>query len=118
VRFEVAATGRVERTTLRVGPLEGELDVAIGLDVPRLHDDLQTMLAGGTLSGTTSIESIEHDFRLHVSIKQGKGVIQGEVTEQFATNGGLTFRLITDQSFLRATLEQVDALLRDVTNSS
>jgi hypothetical protein len=118
VRLDIAASGRVEHATLRVGPLRGELDITVGVDVPRLREDLQTILSSATISGSTTLESVEHDFRLRVVVERGKGVIEGEITQQFESAGGLTFRLTTDQTYLRSTLQQVDALVRYIANPS
>ena len=111
VTLEVSPDGRVERLALQVGPLAGEIATVIGLDLPRMRDDLAAALSSPTLTGGTSMESVEHDFSLSVEIAKGKGSIQGRVTTQFRDDGGLTFVLTTDQSFLRETLRQIEATI-------
>jgi hypothetical protein len=109
--LEVTSAGRVERAALKVGPLVGELTTLVGLDLPRVRDELAAALKWPALTGGTSIESVEHDFRLRVELAEGKGVIQGWVTTQFKSDGGLEFALTTDQTFLRETLAQIEAAL-------
>ena len=113
VRLDIAPSGKVDPVVIRFGPLEGAIQTTLGLDVPRLRDDLRAIVEGDTLSGSTSFESVEHDFRLRVSLEHGKGTIEGEVTTQVEPTGTLSFALTTDQSFLGATLAQLDGLLRD-----
>jgi hypothetical protein len=83
----------------------------IGLDLLRMRDELAAALSSRTLTGGTSLESAEHDLSLRVEIANGKGSIQGSVTTVFRADGGLTFVLTTDQSFLRETLSQIEATL-------
>jgi hypothetical protein len=59
----------------------------------------------------TSLESAEHDFKLRVEIANGKGKIEGSVTTQFQSDGGLTFVPTRDQSYLGETLRQIEAAL-------
>jgi hypothetical protein len=68
-------------------------------------------LSSPALTGGTSLESVEHDFALRVEIAKGKGLVHGSVTTQFRDDGGLTFELTTDQSYLRETLRQIEATL-------
>jgi hypothetical protein len=51
------------------------------------------------LTGGTSLESVEHDLSVRVEVAMGKGTVQGSVTTQFKSDGGLTFVLTTDQSY-------------------
>jgi hypothetical protein len=59
----------------------------------------------------TSLESVEHDLSVRVEVSMGKGTVQGSVTTQFKSDGGLTFVFTTDQSYLRETLRQVKGIL-------
>src|SRR6476646_6570700 len=61
VTLEVTPDGRVERLALQVGPLAGQIATVIGLDLPRMRDDLAAALSSRTLTGGTSMESVEHD---------------------------------------------------------
>jgi hypothetical protein len=101
----------VERLALQVGALAGQIATVIGLDLPRMRDDLAAALSSPTLTGGTSMESVEHDFSLSVEIAKGKGSIRGTVTTQFRDDGGLTFVLTTDQSYLHETLRQIEATI-------
>jgi hypothetical protein len=60
---EVSPGGRVDRVTLLLGSLTGEIQTVIGLDLERLRDELRAALAPPSLTGSTSVESVEHDFR-------------------------------------------------------
>lgn len=111
VTLEVSPEGRVERLALQVGTLAGEIATVIGLDLPRMRDELAAALSSRTLTGGTSLESVEHDFSLRAEIAKGKGSIRGTVTTWFQSDGGLTFELTTDQSYLAETLRQIEATL-------
>ena len=113
VRLDIAPSGKVDQVGDPLWPLEGAIQTTLGLDIPRLRDDLRAIVEGDTLSGSTSFESVEHDFRLRVSLEHGKGTIEGEVTTQVEPHGTLSFALTTGQSFLGVTLAQLDGLLRD-----
>jgi hypothetical protein len=109
--FEVSPEGRVDRALLAVGPLVGELATDLGLDLPRMRDELAAALSSRRLTGGTSLQSVEHDLLVRVEITHGKGTVQGSVTTQFKSDGGLRFVLTTDQSYLRETLRQIEATL-------
>jgi hypothetical protein len=83
----------------------------VGLDLPRMRDQLSAMLSSRHISGSTSFESIEHDLLVRVEILNGSGTVRGSVTTQFAADGGLEFVLSTDQSYLAETRRQIDAVL-------
>jgi hypothetical protein len=91
----------------------------VGLDLPRMRDELAAALSSRGLTGGTSMESMEHDLLVRVEIAHGKGTVQGSVATQFKSDGGLTFVLTTDQSYLRKTLRQIEAILasRAITDS-
>ena len=76
-----------------------------------MRDELAAALSSPNLTGGTSLESVEHDLSVRVDVAMGKGTVQGSVTTQFKSDGGLTFVLTTDQSYLRETLRQVEAVL-------
>ena len=76
-----------------------------------MHDELAAALSSPNLTGGTSLESVEHDLSVRVEVAYGKGTVQGSVTTQFKSDGGLTFVLTTDQSYLRETLRQIEAAL-------
>ena len=109
--LEVSPKGRVDRALLVLGPLVAEVATVVGLDLPRMRDELEAALSSPTLTGGTSLESVEHDLSVRVEVSMGKGTVQGSVTTQFKSDGGLTFVLTTDQSYLRETLRQVEAVL-------
>jgi hypothetical protein len=106
VRFAVTSTGRVERIALRIGPLDAEIHARMGLDLARLRDELGAVLTSDDLSGEARLASVENDFHPRVALRRGKGTIEGAVTEQFASDGSLSFTLTTDQSYLGATIQQ------------
>jgi len=109
--LEVSPEGRVDRASLVLGPLVGEVATVVGLDLPRMRDELAAALSSRRLTGGTSLESVEHDLSVRVEIAHGKGTVQGSVTTQFKSDGGLKFALTTDQSYLRETLRQIEATL-------
>jgi hypothetical protein len=76
-----------------------------------MRDELEAALSSPTLTGGTSLESVEHDLSVHVEIAHGKGTVQGSVTTQFKSDGRLTFVLSTDPSHLRETHRQIEATL-------
>jgi hypothetical protein len=63
--------------------LTAELATVIGLDLPRMRDELAAALSSRGLTGGTSLESVEHDFLVRVEIARGKGAVRGSVTTQF-----------------------------------
>ena len=97
--LEVSPEGRVDRASLVVGPLVAEVATVVGLDLPRMRDELAAALSSPNLTGGTSLESVEHDLSVRVEVAMGKGTVQGSVTTQFKSDGGLTFVLTTDQSY-------------------
>jgi hypothetical protein len=111
VSFECDEAGRGEDVEVRVGPLVGRIEGSLALDLARLRDGLREMLSSRSLTGRASVESVEHDFLLRVEIANGKGTARGRVTTQFANDGGLTFELTTDQSYLVETLRQLDSAI-------
>jgi hypothetical protein len=110
IAFECDDRGQVEDITLRLGPLLGHVEATIGLDLSAMRDDLSRALSSPTLTGGTSIESVEHDFVFRIDIENGKGLARGRITTQFADDGRLDFALSTDQSYLGETLRQLDRL--------
>ena len=76
-----------------------------------MHDELAAALSSPNLSGGMSLESVEHDLSVRVEVSMGEGTVQGSVTTHFKSDGGLTFVLTTDQSYLRETLRQIEAAL-------
>jgi hypothetical protein len=109
--LEVSPESRVDRALLVVGPLVAEVATVVGLDLPRMRDELAAALSSPNLTGGTSLESVEHDLSVRVEVAMGKGTVQGSVTTQFRSDGRLTFVLTTDQSHLRETLRQIEAAL-------
>jgi hypothetical protein len=109
--LEVSPESRVDRALLVLGPLVAEIATVVGLDLPRMRNELAAALSSPNLTGGTSLKSVEHDLWVRVGIARGKGTVQGSVTTQFKSDGGLTFVLTTDQSFLRETLRQIEATL-------
>ena len=109
--FEVSPESRVDRALLVLGPLVGEVATVVGLDLPRMRDELSAALSSPTLTGGPSLESVEHDLSVRVEVAMGKGTVRGSVTTQFKSDGSLTFVLTTDQSYLRETLQQIEAAL-------
>jgi hypothetical protein len=109
--LEVSPKGRVDRALLVLGPLTAEVATVVGLDLPMMRDELAAALPAPNLTGGTSLESVEHDLSVRVEVAMGKGTVQGFVTTQFKSDGGLTFVLTTDQSYLRETLRQIEAAL-------
>ena len=83
----------------------------VGLDLPRMRDQVAAILSSRHISGSTSFGSVEHDLLVRVEILNGKGTVRGSVTTQFAADGGLEFVLSTDQSYLAETRRQIDAAL-------
>jgi hypothetical protein len=77
VTLEASSEGRVERITLQVGPLAGEVNTLLGLDLFAIRDELAAALSSPTLTGGTSMESVEHDFTLRVEIANSKGTVSG-----------------------------------------
>jgi hypothetical protein len=109
--LEVSPKGRVDRALLVLGPLVAEVATVVGLDLPRMRDELAAALSSPNLTGGTRLESVEHDLSVRVEVSMGKGTVQGSVTTHFKSDGGLTFVLTTDQSYLRETLRQIEAAL-------
>jgi hypothetical protein len=109
--LEISRGGRIERVSLMVGPLVGEIATVVGPDLLRMRDELAAALSSRTLTGGTSLQSVENDFSIRVEIANGKGTVQGTLTTRFKSDGGLTFVLTTDQSYLAETLRQIEATL-------
>ena len=75
-----------------------------------MRDDLSRALSSPTLTGGTSIESVERDFVFRIDIENGNGFARGRITTQFADDGSLDFVLSADQSYLGEMLRELDRL--------
>src|ERR1700675_1212077 len=89
--LEVSPESRVDRALLVLLPLVAEIATVVGHDLPRMRNELAAALSSPDLTGGTSLESVEHDLSVRVGIARGKGTLQGSVTTQFKSDGGLTF---------------------------
>jgi len=108
----VPAGARCERISLTLGPVAAEVSTVLGIDAVRLRDELRSALASKTISGDTRFQSVEGDFRVAITLDHGKGSIVARATTGFARQDGYAeVRLTTDQSFMRATVQQLDAFL-------
>jgi hypothetical protein len=99
VELKAGTTGEF-KATHRVMPRADEL--------ARFRDDLRPLVE--TLNGEATLHHIEEQFGCTVSLKDGKG----ELTAFVAEHIGAILRVKqcpTDQSYLAATLRDLDALL-------
>lgn len=106
------ASVRCTAIHLTLGPLTGEVATVLGLDTVRVRDELASALASTDLTGGTHFASVEGDLQVRVELHHGKGTIVARVDRGFGLEDGYAeIRLTTDQTFLTATVRQLDALI-------
>jgi len=77
-------------------------------DLERFTDELRVL--DRDLSGEAALHHIEGQLELHIKLASGKGALSGFVREHIGA--ALSFdQIATDQTYIRETLEQFDALM-------